>query len=75
MLADVRLFIHFSQLSFRDQNFYSDWDKAEFGVLVGKDRSCVSRSDFGMKLLSLVEAGKDTGYFFKIKRQLDQVER
>ena len=43
----------------------------EFGIL-SRDGVRISRSDFGMKLQCLVEAGKDTGFLTEVKRQIDQ---
>ena len=43
----------------------------EFGIL-SRDGVRISRSDSGMKLQCLVEAGKDTGFLTEVKRQIDQ---
>ena len=57
------------------QTYYSHWDKAEFGILAGRETIEISKSDFCMKLVCMVEAGKDTGYLVQVKRKMDGIER
>ena len=42
---------------------------------MGKAGQRLKKGDFAIRLMSFVEAGDHTGYFFLVKRQMDQKEK
>lgn len=43
--------------------------------MLDKNETRTRKGDFAIKILSFVEAGENTGYFCKIKRQMDTLQR
>lgn len=50
--------------------YFSDWEEGTSGwIKQGNDKQ--TKHDFAMKMVALVEAGKDTGYLVDVKREHD----
>jgi hypothetical protein len=49
--------------------YCNDWEGGTSGWIKGSDK--LTKNDFAMKMVALVEAGNDTGYLVDVKREHD----
>ena len=55
------------------KEYFVDWERGTSGKIVkGSNRDL---NDFAIQIITLVEAGEMTGYYCRVKREIDGEER